>query len=179
PVALAPETALTPMQVPPPAPVAAGATRGTPIFIDALFGKERRVRPVDDSELEYAQCTPLFGVKVGVAKRYGNNWELESAVGVALSLVDKDEKVREHELFVDLAVNKYMANGFFLGTGVSLWDLTRTDTFTPAWLVHAGVPLNHGSRVPLYFLIEGRVFLDHADDISSNYQFWGGLRLRF
>ena len=179
PVALAVATAPAPMQVPPPAPMAAVASRGTPFFADALFGKERRVRPVDNSELEFAQCSPLFGVKAGLAKRFTNDWELTGAVGVALSLVDKDTKVREHALFVDLVANKYLANGMFLGTGLSLWDITRSDTFTPAWLVDVGVPLNKGSRVPVYFLVEGRVLLDHADDIASNYQFWGGVRVRF
>jgi len=66
-----------------------------------------------------------------------------------------------------------------IGTGLSLWDLTRSDTFTPAWLLHFGVPLNKDARVPVFFIGEGRLFFDHIDEASSNYQFWGGLRVHF
>ncbi|MEO8678253.1 MAG: hypothetical protein ABI665_04355 [Vicinamibacterales bacterium] len=159
---------------PPPPPV-----KGTPFFFDALFGKDRRVRAVDGSStLEYAQCSPLLGLKVGVAKRFQNDWELASAVGVALMMVG-DDKVRENEIFVDVEANKYLAGGAFVGTGLSLWDLTHSDTFTPAWMIHAGLPLGHSVRFPTYFLVEGRLFFDHLDDVQNNYQFWGGVRVHF
>jgi hypothetical protein len=32
---------------------------------------------------------------------------------------------------------------------------------------------------PVYFIGEGRLFTDHFDDLSNNYQFWGGIRVRF
>jgi hypothetical protein len=62
---------------------------------------------------------------------------------------------------------------------LSLWDITRGDTFTPAWLVHFGIPVNKGAHVPVFFIAEGRLFFDHIDEASSNYQFWGGLRVHF
>jgi hypothetical protein len=31
----------------------------------------------------------------------------------------------------------------------------------------------------VHLLTEGRLFLDHADDIRNNYQFWGGVRVHF
>jgi hypothetical protein len=147
--------------------------------VDALFGKDRRMRPIEGTELEAAQCSPLLGLKLGVAKRFQNDWEVAGAVGVAVSLVTDDEKVKEHQLFADIEANKYLGSGVFLGTGLSVWDLTRSDTFTPGWLVHVGLPLNGKARVPVYFLAEGRMFLDHADDVRNNYQFWGGVRVRF
>ena len=136
------------------------------------------MRPVDGTDLEYTQCSPLLGLKFGVAKRFRNDWELAGALGVAFSLVSGD-KVREHQLFADIEANRYLGGGTFLGTGLSLWDLTRSDTFTPAWLVHAGVPLAKHAKYPVYLLVEGRLFLDHAGDASNNYQFWGGVRVRF
>lgn len=151
----------------------------TSIFFDVLGGKERRVRPIEDTDLEFGQCSPLLGAKLGLAKRLRNDWEIAGAVGVAVSLVGDDDKVNESALFVDAEVNKYLPGGVFLGSGVSLWDLTRSDTITPAWLVHFGIPLTKTSRMPVYFVGEGRVFLDHADDIASNYQFWGGVRVHF
>lgn len=172
-----------PVQVPPPAPVASPAVRPFSIFGDALFGKERRSRPIDndallESDEEFAQCSPLFGVKLGVAKRFSNDWELAGAVGVALSLVDKDEKVREHALFIDVEANKYIGRAF-VGGGLTMWDVTRSDTFTPGALVHVGLPITNSVRVPVYFLVEGRLFFDGIDEIDNNYQFWGGVRVRF
>ncbi len=165
---------------PPPAPPAAAVVAASsPFFIDALFGKERRTRPIENTDLDFAQCSPLLGLKLGVAKRFKNDWELAGAAGVAFSLAHGDEEVTEHELFVDIEGNKYLDSGVFIGTGLSLWDLTRSDTWTPAWMVHAGVPLSQGSRVKTYFLVEGRVFMDHADDLANNYQFWGGVRIHF
>ncbi|MCC6992754.1 MAG: hypothetical protein IT181_27360 [Acidobacteria bacterium] len=167
------------VQAPPPP-----ATRRVRVFADGLFGKERRVRPLDDDALvgtgegEYAQCTPLVGLKVGVARRFDNNWELAGAVGVALSVVRDDDKVREHALFVEAEANRWIGRGF-VGGGVGLWDLTRSDTLTPTAMVHVGLPVADQLRFPIYFLVEGRLFLDNADDIDNNYQFWGGIRVRF
>lgn len=168
--ATAPPAALVPPQ---------SSAKPLPFFIDALVGKDRRVRPIEGTELEFAQCSPLVGVKFGVAKRFQNNWELAGAIGVAFSLVNDDDKVRENELFVDVEANKYLSNGVFLGTGLSLWDITRSDTFSPAWMIHAGVPLAKNAKFPVYFLVEGRLFFEDLDEIDNNYQFWGGVRVRF
>ena len=170
-----------------PAPV-----HGNPFFVDALFGKDRRVRAIGDRTTndgsaiianagagQFAQCSPIVGAKLGIAKRFDNDWELAGAAGVAFSLVSADHKVTEHEVLVDVEVNKYLNSGVFLGTGLSLWDITHSDTFAPALMLHFGVPLGNHPTHPLYFLVESRMFLDSADDIPNNYQFWGGLRLNF
>jgi len=47
----------------------------TPFFVDVLVGKERRVRPADVEEgrlTDWAQCSPLLGIKFGVAKLFDN-----------------------------------------------------------------------------------------------------------
>ena len=128
-------------------------------------------------KFDFAQCSPILGVKVGVAKRFQSDWELAGAVGVAFSLVNDDNKVREHEVMVDVEANKYMSNNVFVGTGLSLWDLTHSDTFTPAWMLHLGVPLGHHPAHPIYFMVEGRFFMKQMDDVMNNYQFWGGVRI--
>ena len=156
---------------------AALSTHGLAMFFDALAGKDRRVRPIEDTDLEYAQCSALLGLKFGVAKRFENDWEVAGAVGVAISLVDSDEKVRESALFVDAEVNKYMGRSY-IGTGLSFWDLTRSDTFTPAWMLHFGIPMTKHAKYPVYFVGESRLFFDHIDDVSNNYQFWFGVRVK-
>jgi hypothetical protein len=173
---------------PPPAPAA--PMKSPRFFFDVLGGKDRRVRPVGDRmtrdgsnaladaglDAEFAQCSPLLGLKFGLAKRFQNDWELGAAIGVALSLVTADDKVRAHQMFLDVEANKYLGGGAFVGTGISLWDFTHSDTLTPAWLLHAGVPLGHH---PIYLVGEGRLFLDNADDVRNNYLLWAGLRARF
>ena len=72
-----------------------------------LFGKDRRVRPADVSEgklTDWAQCSPLLGLKFGVAKLFDNNWEIAGAAGVALSLVHAEDKVNKSEVFVDAEI---------------------------------------------------------------------------
>jgi hypothetical protein len=168
------------------------AEKASPVFIDVLGGKDRRVRPTDGRTTvngsrvsansgvsDFAQCSPIVGVKIGVAKRFQNDWEVAGAAGVAFSLVNDDNKVREHEVMVDIEANKYVGNGAFIGTGLSLWDITHSDTFTPAWMLHFGVPLGHHPRHPVYFVGEGRLFFNHGSDIQNNYQVWGGVRIRF
>lgn len=183
---------LATMTVAPLAPSARiqGDGRSIGFFVDALVGKDRRVRPVagrttvDGSSVvpnagngDFSQCSPLFGVKFGVAKRWDNDWELAGAVGVALSLVTQDDKVREHQILADVEINKYAGKrNILLGTGLSLWDLTHSDTFTPAWMVHVGVPLGTERA---YLMGEGRLFLKDLDNIENNYQVWAGLRIRF
>ena len=158
------------------------------------MGKDRRVRPIEgrftgdgspvignagDANEDFAQCSPELGVKLGVARRFANDWEVAGAVGVAFSLVNGDDKVREHALLVDIEANKYLNSGWFVGTGISFWDLTHSDTFTPAWMLHFGAPLGGGTDPRVYFLVESRLFLREIDDIKNNYQLWGGVRVHF
>jgi hypothetical protein len=152
---------------------------GPAFFFDVLGGKERRVRPDADTGVDFAQCSPLAGVKLGVGKRFKNDWELAGAGGVAISLVNDSQKVKESALFFDVELNKYMSGGAFVGTGLSVWDVTRSDTWTPAWLLHFGLPLAKGDRHTLYFVGEGRLFFDHISDTSNNYLAWAGFRMRF
>jgi len=195
----APPPAPTP-QAPPPAPAPPPAAptpppappgQASPFFVDALVGKDRRVRPVDDrttgngqpvianaGTADFAQCSPLLGFAIGVGKRFQNDWELTGSGGVAFSLVTDDLKVHENEVFVDVEGHKYLGRAF-VGTGLSLWDLTHSDTFTPAWLVNVGVPLGDQPVPRTYLIFEARWLLDHADDITNNYQFWAGVRVRF
>ncbi|MDP2053729.1 MAG: hypothetical protein Q8L75_08845 [Acidobacteriota bacterium] len=182
---------------PPPAPPvqaevapAIASVKASPFFFDVLAGKDRRVRPTDGRETvdgfapfanagpgEYAQCSPLLGFKLGMAKRFDNDVELAGAVGIALSLVQEGSYVREHQVFADVELNKYVGGGSFIGTGVSLWDVTHSDTMTPAWMLHFGIPLTQAQKV--YFVGQARMYLDNADDVKNNYLLWGGVRVKF
>jgi len=172
------------------------------LYVDALFGKERRERPASEYDLSpeqltalgltagsagdvsFGQCSPLLGFKVGVAKRFRNNCEVAGDGGVAFNLSSGQlgngvDKINPVTLLADVEANKYLSNDVFIGTGITFWDLTRSETFTPAWLVHFGIPLNHNSDHPVYFMGEGRLFFDNIDSADNNYNFWGGIRVRF
>jgi hypothetical protein len=202
----APAPVAAPVVTPPPAPAvvtepapavstqvapAIASVKTSPFFFDVLAGKDRRVRPTDGRETvdgsvpfanagpgEYAQCSPLLGFKFGMAKRFENDWELAGAAGVAISLIREDTYVREHQVFADVELNKYVGDGgSFIGTGISLWDITHSDTITPAWMLHFGIPLTKAQKV--YFVGQARMYLDNADDIKNNYLLWGGVRVHF
>jgi hypothetical protein len=64
-----------------------------------------------------------------------------------------------------------------VGTGIGIWDLFDGDRLTPVWIVNYGYPMKTDSRGnQLFFIAEGRLFLDAPDGIANNYQFWGGIR---
>jgi hypothetical protein len=172
------------------------------IFVDGLFGKERRQRPASEYDLSteqlaalglttataadtlFGQCSPLLGFKVGYAKRFKNDWELAGDGGVAFNLSSGQlgndvDKINPVTVLADIEANKYLKNDAFVGTGLSFWDLTRSETFTPAWLVHFGIPLGHHPTHPVYFIGEGRLFFDNIDSVDNNYNFWGGIRIHF
>lgn len=166
-------------------------------FADGFFGKDRRVRPIDGRQtlagdavtanvgpaggVDFAQCSPLFGFNIGLAKELKNNWELAGTAGLALSVVQADDKVREHEVTLDVEANKYLTRrgGAFVGGGLSMWDLFHSDTVTPSALVHFGLPINNSAVHQMHFVGEGRWLLREAGDLANNYQFWGGLRMKF
>jgi len=171
-----------------PPPVVIVAEKPARFFVDVLGGKDRRTRPVDSRTTigesratanagkdQFAQCSPLFGVKLGYAYPFKDTWEVAGTGGVAFSLVNDQHKVQEHEVFADVEINKYLGRSF-VGTGLSFWDLTHRDTFTPAVAARFGLPLGSHPRYPLYFIGEGRVFLKSLDNVANNYQVWAGLR---
>ncbi len=159
-------------------------TGGTMILFDVHGGEDRHVHPFEDTDRAFAQCSPLVSLKIGIAKRFRTHYEMAGALGVAISLVSDSRKVNEREFFADAEVNRYLAGGSFIGTGLSLWDLTRwdlthSDTWTPAWLLHVGFPLSRSARRPVFLVAEGSLFLDRLDGAANNYQAWAGLRVQF
>lgn len=177
-----------PAPIPPPAqaPAPVATVKASPFFFDVLAGKERRVRDLPLETIggrqafanagpgEYAQCSPLLGLKFGVGKKFSNDVEVNGAVGLALSLVSDDDKVREHAVFADLELNKYLGRGF-IGTGLTVWDFANETV--PGLLLHFGVPLNNSERHPVHFFGQSRLFF--ADGLEDNYLLWGGIRVHF
>lgn len=183
-----PPPRVEPVPIPPPAqaPAPAVVVDRSPFFFDVLAGKERRVRDLPLETIgggqafanagagEYAQCSPLLGLKFGVGRRFANDVELNGAVGLGLSLASDDDKVREHAVFADLELNKYIGRGF-IGTGFTVWDFANETV--PGLLLHFGVPLNNSERHPVHFIGQSRLFF--ADGLKDNYLLWGGVRVHF
>ena len=151
-------------------------------FVDALLGGERRIRPADLSEnkpTEFNQGSGLVGLKIGIAKRFASTWEVAGTVGSGIMFGPGDNRVNESLLAAEGEVNYYLPGNWFIGTGASLWDLTRSDTWTPAWVTRFGIPINHNEKHPIFALAEGRWFLDHRTHLGTHYQAWGGVRIHF
>jgi hypothetical protein len=153
-------------------------------FIAGLFGKQQR--QYDDTDpADLGQLTPtvpafgdaLVGFKGGVNLRLSEHFTFAPAVGVAVNLDEGDRT----SLFGDAEIQYIFARGAYLGTGVSLWDFTHSDIFTPAWLGTAGFPLwrNDAAYRQLQLSMEWRQMFDRMSDPDVNYQFWGGLRFLF
>lgn len=153
--------------------------RRAAIFFDVLGGTERRVRPFEDTNRAFALSSPLVALKFGVARRLRDDWEVAGSLGAAINLVTDAQMVNRSSFFAEAEVNKYMAGGSFVGTGLSLWDLTRSHLWTPAWLLHFGLPLSRSTRYAVFFVGEGRLFFKQLGDVGNNYEIWGGVQVRF
>jgi hypothetical protein len=139
-----------------------------PLFFVAGFaGKERLVR----DEFAGGRCAPLIGFKGGIIPEIGENLELELSIGGKINTRDTDNS----SVFADVALNGVM-DRWFIGGGVSFWDLTISDTRAVAALVQTGVNLDQNGR--FQFVVEGRAPFNQFDDISNNYQVWAGIRFR-
>jgi hypothetical protein len=164
-------------------------TGGTMVLFDVHGGEDRHVHPIEDTDRAFAQCSPLVSLKIGIAKRFRTHYEMAGASGVAIRPVSNTRRVSQREFFADAEVNKYLTGGSFIGTGLALWDLMhwdlmrwdlrRSDTWTPAWLLHVGVPLSRSARRPVFLVAEGSLFLNRIDGAANHYQAWAGLRAQF
>jgi hypothetical protein len=149
--------------------------------VEADFGKDRRTRNREDGKGIFSQCTPLLGAKVGALYTFENKWEFGGAVGSTFPLVNKNKKAKQNEAFADVEVNRYLGDkGAYVGGGLSFWDVTRTsglrNSYTPAILMHFGIPVGFGDKV--HIVGEDRIFTKQLDNISNNYQFWVGMRVK-
>ena len=199
-VAPAVEVASPPPSPPPPAPEPPPAaavvtttttvadTTYTPIddpslfFVDGLIGGERRNRPADLVEgkrTNYNQGSGLIGVRIGVAKKFTSNWEIAGAFGFGAMFTFDHDTVNQWPFTLDFEVNRYFGRRVFIGSGLSIWDFTRDDTWTPAAPLRIGIALRSHPRHPIFLLTEGRWFLDHATRLSTHYQAWTGVRIHF
>ncbi|HEY3384664.1 MAG TPA: hypothetical protein VGK32_23125 [Vicinamibacterales bacterium] len=153
-------------------------------FFEGAFGKERRVRVADPlpagakAGFEYGYCAPLFGVKAGVDLLVAEDWRVAPSAGVAINF----NKSGNSSAFAEVEINRWFDRNGFFGTGIGVWDFTHSDTVAPVWLLQGGRRLwkaSGANQNELHFVVTGRLFLNKMDDISNNYQFWGGFRYIF
>lgn len=157
----------------------ASTEKPSPFFVDVLAGGERRNRPADLAEgkpTDFTQGSGFIGLKIGAAKKFESNWEVAGAFGVGGMFLFKHDTINEWPWFADVEVNRYFGKAF-VGTGLSIWDFTRSDLWVPAGALRFGIPLGHHPKHPIYFLGEGRWYLDHRTHLETHRQMWGGLRI--
>jgi hypothetical protein len=119
----------------------------------------------------------LLGVKVGVALKLAEHVSFAPAIGVAANLDQNDRS----SWFGDAEIDFLFGPGAYIGTGLTFWDLTHSDSVTLGWLGTVGVPLwTSDERLNQGLLsVEYRQFFDRMSDPDVNYQFWGGMKYLF
>jgi hypothetical protein len=157
---------------------------GFPIYVGAYFGKERLTHDDDDEvadvlgaaavaagATEFARCSPLAGVTIGILPMLSDSAQLDVALGFKGAFDDDAHSA----IFGDAAINKVLSNGFF-GGGVSFWDIGK-DSSGVGLLLQGGFDLDKDGKWQL--VGQTRVpFFNQFDNIENNYQFWGGIRFR-
>lgn len=147
-------------------------------FVGAFFGKERRTLEAFPG----GRCAAIGGPEVGIAFRPGGgNVEIAPAVGFAINTrsTESGEEDLDHSvLFADVELNRHWDRAF-IGTGLTLWDITNSDDFMPGALAQFGIRLNStDSATPFYWVNQGRVFFNDGG-VSNNFMVWSGFRLMF
>lgn len=150
-------------------------------FLQGAGGKQRRVYETElasgSGTFFTGYCDGLVGVKGGPTFRVGDAWQIAPALGVAINVEDSSRS----SVFGEVEFNRLLSKGY-IGTGIGVWDFAHSDSVAASWLLHFGVQVWENPNNPsqkLYFVGEGRLFLNEIDDASNNYQFWGGLRYAF
>jgi hypothetical protein len=149
-------------------------------FVGAFFGKERRTLEAFPG----GRCAPIGGPHVGIGFRPGGgDFEIAPVLGFAANFRGDDDDSSssgdDHSvLYADVELNKHFDRAF-IGTGLTLWDLTHGDDFMPGALAQFGLRLNSSdAKNPFYWVNQGRVFFNDGG-VSNNYMVWTGFRLMF
>ena len=116
----------------------------------------------------------LLVVKGGVVVKLAEHVAFAPAVGAAVN-IDEPERT---SLFADAEIHVLFGSGAYVGTGVTVRDLTHSDSVTAGVLLTAGVPVwKSAARMDqLLFGVEYRYLYAPLSDPDVNYQFWGGLK---
>ena len=116
----------------------------------------------------------LLVVKGGVAVKLADHVVFAPAVGVAVNIDD----IKRTSLFADAEIDVLFGPGVYVGTGVTVRDLTHSDSVTAGVLLTAGVTVwkSDARMDQLLFGVEYRYLYAPLSDPDVNYQFWGGLK---
>jgi len=146
---------------------------GLPIYLGAYFGKERLVHDEaadHDDDFTGAVCAEHLGLGIGFQPMLGDHAQFDAQLGVKFNFED----YAHTSLFADAAVNYVGGRGFF-GGGLSWWDMGK-DSGGIGPLVQGGFDLDKDGKWQL--VGQARAPFSEFDDLSNNYQFWGGIRFR-
>ena len=116
----------------------------------------------------------LLVVKGGVAVKLAEHVAFAPAVGAAVNIDD----IKRTSLFADAEIDVLFGPGAYVGTGVTVRDLTHSDSVTAGVLLTAGVTVwkSDARMDQLLFGVEYRYLYAPLSDPDVNYQFWGGLK---
>jgi hypothetical protein len=148
---------------------------GLPFYVGGYFGKERFVHDETDGHDDgfiapAAICAEHLGFGVGYQPMLGDHAQFDAQLGIKLNFEDNAHSA----LFADAAVNYVGGRGFF-GGGLSWWDIGK-DSGGIGPLVQGGFDLDKDGKWQL--VGQARAPFSEFDDMSNNYQIWGGIRFR-
>jgi hypothetical protein len=148
---------------------------GLPFYVGGYFGKERFVHDEFDGHDDgfiapAAICAEHLGFGVGYQPMLGDHAQFDAQLGIKLNFEDNAHSA----LFADAAVNYVGGRGFF-GGGLSWWDIGK-DSGGIGPLVQGGFDLDKDGKWQL--VGQARAPFSEFDDMSNNYQIWGGIRFR-
>lgn len=177
----APVTAPAPAPAPVPAaaPVIEKASKFIP-FIAPFIGSESLQRFEAVWETEVGDSSGIVGLRAGVKYDLGKGWFLVPAVGVfTRTSINDGVDFPEEGASIDLGVEKYVAEKFFVGAGVGAWNIDDSDFRQGSVFINAGGDI---SKAAEWFVELRGIDSDAAngrDGFSDNKAYNAGVRFKF
>ena len=149
-------------------------------FIAPFIGSETLMRYETSWDMDMRDASGIVGLRGGVKVPLGNDFSLVPALGIQhRTSVNEGNVYPDEGVNIDLGVEKYLTENFFIGAGVGLWDVDDSDYREESVFINIGGGLSES----LEWFAEARGIdsenVDGHDGFGDNKAYNAGVRFLF
>lgn len=163
----------------PTAPATSDVRKWIP-FIAGTVGTETLMRYEQEWDMEVRDSSGMFGVRAGVKAPIGQSLFIVPAIGVFhRNGINNNNVYPDNGVNLDLGIEKFINERFFIGIGAGLWDVDDSDYREESIFIKTGGTITDRTE----WFVEARGIdsdnPDGDDGFSDNHAFNGGVRFLF
>ena len=161
------------------APIAKKAAGIIP-FIAPFIGTETLMRYETRWEMDMRDSSGLVGLRAGAKFPIAKSLYLVPAVGIfSRTSVNEGIDFPEEGASIDLGIEKYVSETFFVGAGVGIWNVDDSEFDQESFFINAGGDISKSTE----WFVEARGIesdnVDGKDGFSDNHAYNAGVRFKF